>query len=120
MISLGEGSLSWEDVDNFTTHDQKFIITMNNTLAQITSNEGDTVQFAILRSKLNCTKYSVCPRKYYVGFYVPDTTGLSSKTHGMIGMIMKGNKVTVTFYMLYNRSIHKTVHTSGWYTNEGW
>ena len=59
---------------------------MNDTLAQITSSEGDTVQFAVLRSKLNCTKYSVCPRKHYLGFYVPVTVGLSGKTHGMIGM----------------------------------
>ena len=58
---------------------------MNHTLVQITNSEEDTVEFAVLRSKLNCTKYSVCPRKHYLGFYVPDITGLSSKTHGMIG-----------------------------------
>ena len=86
LLLLGEGSLSWEQVGSFTTHDQKFIITMNHTLAQITSSEGDTVQFAVLRSKLNCTKYSVCPRKHYLGFYVPVTVGLSGKTHGMIGI----------------------------------
>ena len=59
---------------------------MNDTLVYITTSEGDTVQFAMLRSELNCTKYSVCPRKHYLGFYVPDITGLSGKTHGMIGM----------------------------------
>ena len=85
--TIGEGSLSWEQVGSFTTHDQKFTITMNHTLAQITSSEGDAVQFAVLRSELNCTKYSVCPRKHYLGFYVPDAMGLSSKTHGMIGMV---------------------------------
>ena len=86
-IPLGEESLSWEDAaGSFTTHDQKFIITMNGTLVYITTSEGDTVQFAMLRSQLNCTEYSVCPRKHYLGFYVPDITGLTSKTHGMIGM----------------------------------
>ena len=85
-VSLGEGSLSWEDAGSFTTRDQKFIITMNDTLVYITTSEGDTVQFAMLRSQLNCTKYSVCPRKHYLGFYVPDITGLTGKTHGMIGM----------------------------------
>ena len=87
-IPLGEESLSWEDAaGSFTTNDQKFIITMNGTLVYITTSEGDTVQFAMLRSQLNCTKYSVCPRKHYLGFYVPDITGLTGKTHGMIGMI---------------------------------
>ena len=113
--TLGEGSLSWEDVGSFSTSDQKFVITMNHTLVQITSNE-DTVQFAILRSQLNCTKYSVCPRKHYLGFYVPGITGLTSKTHGMIGMY---HKITVTFHITYYRSIPKTVHRSGWWTNGG-
>ena len=91
---------------------------MNHTLVQITSNEGDVVQFAVLRSQLNCTKYSVCPRKYYLGFYVSDMTGLSSKTHGMIGMDHNENTLHVTFHMiLYYRSIPKTIHRSGWYTN---
>ena len=86
IMSLGEDSLSWEGTGSFTTRDQKFVITMNHRLVYITTSEGDTVQFAVLRSQLNCTKYSVCPRKHYLGFYVPDITGLTAKTHGIIGM----------------------------------
>ena len=82
----GEGSVSWNNEGSFTTQDGTFVITMNQTLVQITNVVGDTVQFAVLRSQLNCTKYSVCPRKHYLGFYVPVKVGLSSKTHGMIGM----------------------------------
>ena len=82
----GEGSVSWNNEGSFTTQDGTFVVTMNQTLVQITNVVGDTVQFAVLRSQLNCTKYSVCPRKHYLGFYVPVTVGLSSKTHGMIGM----------------------------------
>jgi len=78
--------VSWDNEGSFTTRDGTFVITMNQTLIQITNIVGDTVQFAVLRSQLNCTKYSICPRKHYLGFYVPVTVGLSSKTHGMIGM----------------------------------
>jgi len=74
---------------------------MNHTLVQITSNKEDAVQFAVLRSELNCTKYSVCPRKHYLGFYVPDITGLSSNTHGLIGMNHYQNMLLYNTYITY-------------------
>ena len=77
--------MSWEKEGSFSTRDGTFVVTMNQTLVQISNVVGDTVQFAVLRSHLNCTQYSVCPRKHYLGFYTPVTVGLTSKTHGMIG-----------------------------------
>lgn len=117
-FTIGEGSLLWKEVGSFITRDQKFIITMNRTLVRITSNDEDTVEFAVLRSQLNCTKYSVCPRKHYLGFYVADKTGLSSKTHGMIGM--SHNDTITQSHVTHYRTIPKTVNTSGWYTNGNW
>ena len=98
--------------DSFTTNDQKFIITMNGTLVYITTGEGDIVQFAVLRSQLNCTQYSVCPRTHYLGFYVPDTTGLTGKTHGMIGMDHNKNNMICYYNIILYRSVPKTVNYS--------